>query len=335
MGIVVLTSPPPPNSPPPKSKDGHETPPRGSLFSPLPTGAGKGRTPTLHSPTRNPEPVRVSMACPFSPMRVMLLPGLQLSRQRPFWQVRSQMSGAKTTLKRSRASAARSEAAAEPRPGQPGAPGIIASSSPSTRTAAPAGGILASRAAPAGGQAGRQAGEEEEEEAVVAPPLLLSLSPAPPGAANLRPGAGIWERRQEEAEPEPSRQGARGRAAETRGPASDPQSQRTVAPLQLRTQTHTRIYTYTRILTSFPPEGGEGSARDGEEEEEEKGPPIQPPEPKLSTFSPNFINFLPKVYKLPPQTLNFPPDFKFPPQTLNFIPKLKLSTQTLHFLPKL
>lgn len=80
----------------------------------------------------------MSMECPFSPMRVMLLPGLQLSRQWPLTHVRLQIRGAKTTLKRSRARAVRSEGPVE----AAAAPGQPSASSAQSR-ASPPGGILA------------------------------------------------------------------------------------------------------------------------------------------------------------------------------------------------
>lgn len=56
-------------------------------------------------PTLKPGPVSVSADWPFSPMRVVLLPCSQVSWHWPFMHVRLQMSGAITTLKRSRVDA--------------------------------------------------------------------------------------------------------------------------------------------------------------------------------------------------------------------------------------
>lgn len=56
-------------------------------------------------PTLKPGPVSVSADCPFSPISVVLLPCSQVSWHWPFRHVRLQMSGAMTTLKRSRVDA--------------------------------------------------------------------------------------------------------------------------------------------------------------------------------------------------------------------------------------
>lgn len=56
-----------------------------------------------NSPTLKPWPVSVSADCPFSPIRVVLLPCSQVFWHWPVrWHVRLQISGAMTTLKRSR-----------------------------------------------------------------------------------------------------------------------------------------------------------------------------------------------------------------------------------------
>lgn len=55
-----------------------------------------------HSPTLKPCPMSVSAPCPFSAISVVLLPCSQVSRHCPFRQIRLQMRGAMTTLKRSR-----------------------------------------------------------------------------------------------------------------------------------------------------------------------------------------------------------------------------------------
>lgn len=54
-----------------------------------------------HSPTLKPCPMSVSAPCPFSAISVVLLPCSQVSWHCPFRQIRLQMRGAMTTLKRS------------------------------------------------------------------------------------------------------------------------------------------------------------------------------------------------------------------------------------------
>lgn len=56
----------------------------------------------IYAPTRKPGPVSVSVERPFSPISVVLLPCSQVYWHCPFRHVRLQISGAMTTLKRSR-----------------------------------------------------------------------------------------------------------------------------------------------------------------------------------------------------------------------------------------